>query len=94
MYLLTEKLLKISISVQRCEPLEEYYKWQFIYALIHSGLYARDYIGAEVRFPKGNKASNPLKIDGAIFDDPDWIQHYNDSLSPRCNPTWVILGTF
>jgi type I restriction enzyme M protein len=60
------------------EPLEELYKWQFIYGLIHSGLYAKDYIGAEVRFPKGNKASAPLKMDGAIFDDPAWLQHYSD----------------
>jgi type I restriction enzyme M protein len=36
---------------------EEYYKWQFIAALINSGLYAKDYIGVEVRFPKGSKTS-------------------------------------
>jgi type I restriction enzyme M protein len=56
--------------------LEEYYKWQFVYALINSGLYAKDYIGVEVHFPKGNKASTALKLDGAIFDDADWITHY------------------
>ena len=39
---------------------EEYYKWQFIYALVNSGLYAKDYVGVEVRFPKGNKTSPPL----------------------------------
>lgn len=65
------------------ELLEEYYKWQFIFALIHSGLYAKDYIGAEIRFPKGNKASAPLKMDGAIFDDPAWLQHYNDYWQQR-----------
>ena len=59
-------------------PLEEYYKWQFLYALIHSGLYAKDFIGAEVRFPKGSKTSQPLKMDAAIFDDADWITHYRD----------------
>jgi len=68
----------IPIRNAKGEPLEEFYKWQFIYALIHSGLYAKDYIGAEVRFPKGNKASAPLKLDGAIFDDPTWLQHYKD----------------
>lgn len=57
-------------------PLEEYYKWQFLYALIHGGLYAKDFIGAEVRFPKGSKTSRPLKVDAAIFDDADWITHY------------------
>ena len=62
----------ISIRSAKGEALEEFYKWQFIYGLIHSGLYAKDYIGAEVRFPKGNKASAPLRLDGAIFDDPAW----------------------
>ncbi|HUT60476.1 MAG TPA: N-6 DNA methylase [Phycisphaerae bacterium] len=56
--------------------LEEYYKWQFLYALIHSGLFAKDFIGVEVRFPKGSKTSQPLKMDAAIFDDADWINHY------------------
>jgi type I restriction enzyme M protein len=67
----------IPIRNSKGETNEEYYKWQFIYALINSGLYAKDYIGVEVRFPKGNKASAPLKLDGAIFDDPDWITHYH-----------------
>jgi type I restriction enzyme M protein len=35
----------ISIRNAKGDPLEEYYKWQFIHALIHSGLYAKDYIG-------------------------------------------------
>lgn len=60
------------------KPLEEYYKWQFIYALIQSGLYARDYIGVEVHFPKGSKGAKDLKVDAAIFDDEEWLQRYND----------------
>jgi len=67
----------IRIRNTKHEPLEEYYKWQFVYALIYSGLYARDYIGIEVRFPKGNKTSAPLALDGAIFDDSSWLAHYN-----------------
>ena len=39
---------------------EEFYKWQFLHALIHSGLYAKDYVGAEVSFPKGNASSKPI----------------------------------
>lgn len=58
------------------EKIEEFYKWQFIYALINSGLYPKDYIGVEVRFPKGNKASQSLRLDLAIFDHADWIDHY------------------
>lgn len=57
---------------------EQYYKWQFVYSLIHSGLYAKDYIGTEIHFPKGNKSSAPLKIDVAIFDSTDWFKIYND----------------
>lgn len=71
---------KVNIPIRNTngDLLEEYYKWQFIYALIHSGLYAKDFIGAEVHFPKGNKGSTALKLDGAIFDDDEWLNHYND----------------
>ena len=58
------------------EPNEQYYKWQFLYSIIHSGLFAKDYIGTEILFPKGNKSSAPLKIDAVIFDDKDWFEHY------------------
>lgn len=61
---------------EKNERLEEYYKWQFFYALINSGLYPKDYIGCEVHFPKGNKKSAPIKLDGAIFDDKDWFERY------------------
>jgi len=58
------------------ETNEEYYKWQFFYSLVHSGLYSKDYLGCEVYFPKGNKNSAPIKLDGAIFDDPNWFDWY------------------
>ncbi|MDD4607225.1 MAG: N-6 DNA methylase [Patescibacteria group bacterium] len=71
------KILKdISLSDKKGGKNEEYYKWQFIYALINSGLYSKDYIGAEIYFPKGNKNSAPIKIDACIFDDKEWIEHY------------------
>ena len=59
------------------KPNEEYYKWQFFYSLVHAGLYQKDYLGAEISFPKGNKKSAPIKFDGAIFDDPNWFEIYN-----------------
>lgn len=65
-----------SIKGKNGLPNEEYYKWQFFYALVYSGLYAKDYLGSEVYFPKGNKSSQPIKFDGAIFDDPKWFEHY------------------
>src|SRR5439155_4598660 len=67
----------VTIRNAKGMPNEEYYKWQFLYALIQSGLYAKDYIGAEVHFPKGNKVSAPLKMDAAIFDSTEWLDHYN-----------------
>lgn len=67
-----------SLKKNNGERNEEYYKWQFLYALTHSGLIAKDYIGTEIHFPKGNKSSAPIKIDGAIFDDKDWFSHYQN----------------
>lgn len=67
-----------SLKKNNGERNEEYYKWQFLYALIHSGLVAKDYIGTEIHFPKGNKNSASIKIDGAIFDDKDWFSHYQN----------------
>jgi len=60
------------------EFLEEYYKWQFIYALTQSGLHYKDYIGVEVFFPKGSSGSKPIKFDCAIFSDKNWVTHYNN----------------
>ncbi len=57
---------------------EQYYKWQFLYAIVHTGMYAKDFIGTEIHFPKGNKNSAPLKIDSAIFDDNSWFEKYED----------------
>lgn len=66
----------IIIRNDKGEKIEEYYKWQFIYAIINSGLYTKDYIGTEIHFPKGNVKSSPIKIDACIFDDREWIEHY------------------
>lgn len=67
----------ISIRSSSGGPNEEFYKWQFVNALIRSGLYPKDYIGVEVHFPKGNKNSAALQLDAAIFDDPSWVDRYN-----------------
>lgn len=76
----------IRIRNARGEALEEYYKWQFVYALINCGLYPREVIGVEVHFPKGSTSSQALKIDGAIFDDPEWLEHYNRFWKDRRTP--------
>ena len=50
------------------KPNEEFYKWEFIYSMIQSGrIPSRDYIGAEIYFPKGNIHSDPIKIDSVVF---------------------------
>lgn len=69
---------KTRIKSTSGKPNEEYYKWQFLSAIINSGMYAKDYIGTEVYFPKGNKTSAPIKFDGAIFDDKNWFDHYSN----------------
>ncbi len=66
------------IKTKNNERNEEYYKWQFIYTLIKSGMYNKDYIGVEVCLPKGNKNSAPIKFDAAIFKSPDWFKHYKN----------------
>ena len=58
------------------EPNEEYFKWQFIYSIINSGMYNKDFVGVEVCLPKGNKNSAPIKFDAAIFKDAEWFKHY------------------
>jgi len=78
---LTEHLTfgrKTNFKKKNGQPNEQYYKWQFLYSIVQSGFFAKDYIGTEVQFPKGNKSSAPLKLDGAIFDDITWFDKYKD----------------
>jgi len=69
---------KTAIKKKNGSNNEQYYKWQFFYSLIYSGMYSKDYVGTEVYFPKGNKNSAPIKFDGAIFDDTNWFEHYKE----------------
>ncbi len=69
---------KTNFKKKNGQPTEQYYKWQFLYSIVQSGLFTKDYIGTEVQFPKGNKSSAPLKLDGAIFDDITWFDKYKD----------------
>ena len=67
---------KNSIKNKAGNKNEEYYKWQFLYGIVYSGMFAKDFIGTEVNLPKGNKSSAALKLDGAIFDDANWFDYY------------------
>ena len=71
-------LTNISIKDTNNKPSEEYYKWEFIYSLINSGLYPKEYIGVELSFPKGSIGSSNLRLDGVIFDSKDWVEKYNN----------------
>src|SRR6266498_1030927 len=71
-------ITNISLKDVHGNPNEEYYKWQFIYALIDSDLIPRDYVGTEIYFPKGNIGSTPIKIDAVVFTHIDWLEHYNN----------------
>ena len=67
----------IAIKDAHGNPNEEFYKWQFIYSMIQSGrIPSRDYIGAEIYFPKGNIHSQPIKIDSVVFSDISWLDYY------------------
>jgi len=68
----------IKIRNEKGEKVEEYYKWQFIYSLIYSGLFQKDFIGVEACFPKGSLSAKPIKFDSAVFDETDWLQKYNN----------------
>ena len=70
-------LTNISLKDAHGNKNEEYYKWEFIYSMIHSGrIPSRDYIGAEIYFPKGNIHSAPIKIDSVVFSDISWLDYY------------------
>ena len=71
-------LMNISIKDKNNKPSEEYYKWEFIYSLVNSGLYPKEYIGVELSFPKGSIGSSNIRLDGVIFDSKEWVEKYNN----------------
>ena len=71
---------------------EQYYKWQFLNCFVEAGLCSKDYIGTEVNFPKGNKGSAMIKLDGAIFDDKNWFDHYKALHTKKDDSRWDELN--
>ncbi|AFI04549.1 HsdM family class I SAM-dependent methyltransferase [Helicobacter cetorum] len=57
---------------------EEYVRARFIYALVYSGMYQKEYICVEFGFPKGNggKSLNP---DIIVFKNKNWEKDYEDA---------------
>ncbi|MCM1524620.1 MAG: hypothetical protein NC120_09210 [Ruminococcus sp.] len=71
---------------------EQFYKWEFLESFVGAGLCSKDYIGVEVQFPKGNKNSSLIKMDGAIFDDKSWFEHYKSLYSQKDDSRWDELN--
>ncbi len=67
--------IEVPIKDSRGEFNEQFYKWQFINALIDCKYFKKKQIGTEVYFPKGN-TNNYLKVDAVIFDDENWFKTY------------------
>ena len=54
---------------------EEYIRARFVWALINSGMYNKEYICVEFGFPKGN-TKTPLKPDIIVFKKKDWLKDF------------------
>ncbi len=61
---------------------EEYIRARFVYSLVYSGMYNKEYICVEFGFPKGNggKSLNP---DIAVFKNKDWAQEYDKAKASK-----------
>lgn len=71
---------------------EQYFKWEFLSCYVGAGLCAKDYIGVEVCFPKGNKGASMIKMDAAIFDDKTWFSHYEALHTKKDDSKWDELN--
>jgi len=54
---------------------EEYIRARFVWSLINSGMYNKEYICVEFGFPKGN-TKTPLKPDIVVFKKKDWLKSF------------------
>lgn len=61
---------------------EEYVRARFVWSLVNSGMYDKDYICVEFGFPKGNggKSLNP---DIVVFKNKDWLNDFEDAKSTK-----------
>lgn len=61
---------------------EEYIRARFLYALINSGMYNKEYICVEFGFPKGNggKSLNP---DIVVLKNKDWLKDYEEAKASK-----------
>ncbi len=61
---------------------EEYVRARFVWSLINSGMYNKEYVCVEFGFPKGNggKSLNP---DIVVFKNKDWLQDYEQAKASK-----------
>ncbi len=57
---------------------EEYIRARFVWSLINSGMYNKEYICVEFGFPKGNTKTK-LKPDVVIFKNKDWSKDFEQA---------------
>ncbi len=61
---------------------EEYIRARFVYAIVYSGLYPKEYICIEFGFPKGNTKTK-LKPDIVVFKNKDWKDDFNKAIANK-----------
>ena len=57
---------------------EEYIRARFVWSLINSGMYNKEYICVEFGFPKGNTKTK-LKPDVVVFKNKDWSKDFEQA---------------
>lgn len=80
-------LQNVPLSRTTGAPDEQFYKWQFVAALISSGLVPADCIGCELPVPRGSRGSTSLFVDVVIFADPTWAELYDEAVAGNSNVT-------
>ncbi len=61
---------------------EEYIRARFVWGLINSGMYQKEYICIEFSIPKGNRAKS-LNPDVVVFKNKDWLDDYERAKSSK-----------
>lgn len=76
---------------------EEYIRARFVWSIVNSGMYNKEYICVEFGFPKGNTRTK-LKPDIVVFKNKDWLADFkqaelNNNFSKIRNNLLVIFET-
>lgn len=61
---------------------EEYIRTRFVYALINSGYFPKEYICIEFNIPKGNNGKS-LKPDIVVFKNKNWFNLYEEAKTKK-----------